>query len=159
MEDQRTAVLGLCMSRGLAERVIDGLLEGGIMNNSVSVLLVDDQKAAGTFGLLADVTLLIIPGLGRAIAAGPIVQTLKEINGIPHGELPHALFGMGLPTDEAAHYQASLRKGAVLLAVHCESGEQLSQLTPMLERRGVTDTTNGRLRQASLRRLSRHSQL
>jgi hypothetical protein len=91
----------------------------------------------GTLGVLAGVGLLAIPGLGPFIAAGPIMAGLAGLGvGGAVGGFTGALIGMGIPEFEAKRYEGRLKKGGILLSVHCDTSEQIKRAKEVLERTG-----------------------
>ena len=74
--------------------------------------------AGGVGGLLLGLGLVTIPGVGPALAAGPIVATLAGIGlGTAVGGLSGALFQMGVPEREAGYYAEGVQRGGTLVAV------------------------------------------
>jgi hypothetical protein len=97
MSSKHVAVFGIYKTASTAEAAVDHLLAKGFTNESISVLLPDDESTrafahekstkapegtatgvttggviGGTLGLLAGIGALAIPGVGPLIAAGPI---------------------------------------------------------------------------------------
>src|SRR6478735_2589614 len=141
-----------CLARDEAQacNIVDQLKTSGFSNNDISVLLPDKSgtkdfahkkgtKApegavtgagtggvlGGVLGWLAGIGALAIPGLGPFIAAGPIMAALggAAVGGAAGG-LIGALIGMGIPEYEAKRYEARLREGRILLAVHSENSDE-----------------------------------
>ncbi|HXE06972.1 MAG TPA: hypothetical protein VN612_03670 [Acidobacteriaceae bacterium] len=161
MERKNTAVFGIYATAGTAESAVDHLISLGFANQSISVLLPDDETTrafahekntkapegtttggvaggviGGTLGLLAGIGMLAIPGVGPLIAAGPIVATLAGVGaGGVAGGIVGALVGMGIPEYEAKRYEGAVRNGGTLLSVHCDTSEQVS-----LAKQGLRDT-------------------
>ncbi|WP_299091887.1 general stress protein [uncultured Metabacillus sp.] len=72
----------------------------------------------GLTGLLAGVGALVIPGIGPILAAGPIAATLTGAAvGAGVGGLSGALIGLGIPEEDAKHYNASVKEGKILVIV------------------------------------------
>jgi hypothetical protein len=165
MEDKKTAVFGLYPSPGAAEGAVNVFVQAGFSNDAISVLLPDNQgtkdfahekhtKApegattgvttggivGGTLGLLAGIGALAIPGLGPFIAAGPIMATFAGLGaGGAVGGLIGALAGMGVPEYEAKRYEGHLKKGGVLLSVHCDTADQITRAKGILTGTGAVD--------------------
>jgi hypothetical protein len=94
----------------------------------------------GTLGLLVGIGALAIPGLGPFIAAGPIMSVLAGMGaGGAVGGLVGALVGMGIPEYEAKRYDGRVRKGGILVSVHCDSSEWVSRAKDILKRTGAED--------------------
>jgi hypothetical protein len=157
MENKKTAVFGLCSGPAAAEKVVAALVNAGFSNNSISVLLADNQSTklrprethestrgtaagvatggvlGGTLGLLAGIGALAIPGVGPFIAAGPIMGALAGLGvGGAVGGLIGALVGMGIPEYEAKRYEGRLKAGGVLLSVHCDTADQITRAKAIL---------------------------
>ena len=163
------AVYGIYDSTVQAERAVDTLLRAGFSNNDISVLLPDDQSTrefahkkdtkapegtatgvtaggviGGTLGVLAGIGVIAIPGVGPFIAAGPIMGGLAGLGvGGAVGGLIGALVGMGIPEYEAKRYEGRLKKGGVLLSVHCDTSEEIDRAKEMLKNSGAQDISSG----------------
>src|SRR6202007_1653218 len=91
-------------------------------------------------GLLAGIGALAIPGLGPFIAAGPIMAALAGIGaGGAVGGFPGALIGLGIPEYEAKRYEGRLQKGGILLAVHCDTSDEIKRAKDLLTNTGAED--------------------
>jgi hypothetical protein len=55
------------------------------------------------------------------------------------GGLVGALVGMGIPEFEAKCYDSRVKDGAILLAVHCASSEEVCKAREVLEAGGAQD--------------------
>ena len=94
----------------------------------------------GALGWLAGIGALAIPGLGPFIAAGPIMALLSGIGvGGTVGGVTGALIGSGIPEYEAKRYEGRIRKGGVLISVHCDNSEWAKTAKDVLERTGAQD--------------------
>lgn len=94
----------------------------------------------GALGWLAGIGALAIPGLGPFIAAGPIMALLSGIGvGGTVGGITGALIGSGIPEYEAKRYEGRIRKGGVLISVHCDNSEWAKTARDVLERTGAQD--------------------
>ncbi len=72
----------------------------------------------GVGGLLMGLGLLAIPGVGPALAAGPIVSALVGAGiGAVAGGLTGALVNLGVPEEEAGYYAEGVRRGGTLVTV------------------------------------------
>lgn len=70
----------------------------------------------GVGGLLMGLGLLAVPGVGPALAAGPIVSTLVGAGiGAATGGIIGALVNHGVPEDEAGYYAEGVRRGGSLI--------------------------------------------
>jgi Alternative complex III, ActD subunit len=97
----------------------------------------------GALGWLAGVGAIAIPGVGPFLAAGPIMAALAGAGvGGTAGGLVGALIGMGIPEYEAKRYEGRIRKGGILLSVHCDNSEWTSKAKDILERTGAEDVSS-----------------
>ena len=94
----------------------------------------------GTFGLLAGIGALAIPGLGPFIAAGPLMAALSgAAAGAAVGGVTGALVGMGIPEYEAKTYEGRLKAGGILVAVHTDNADERKRAETIFRRRGAHD--------------------
>ena len=159
------AVFGIYPDQLTAEDAVDSLKEAGFRTTDISVLFPDNQgtrdfthekhtKApegavtggssgaviGGALGWLAGIGALAIPGVGPFIAAGPIMGMLGGIGvGTAIGGLTGALIGLGIPEYEARRYEGRIRRGGILLSVHCDDSEWSKQAKHILSRTGAED--------------------
>ncbi len=147
-DDKRIAVFGLFDDPADLNRAIDLLRVAGFRASDLSALTADpatNQAMAtekhtkapegaalgaaaggaigGTLGLLVGLGLLVIPGLGPLLAAGPLVAALAGAGAGDVGTLTGALAGMGIPEYEAKKYESFVQAGGSLLAVHADNRE------------------------------------
>ena len=165
MDSKNKAVFGIYPSVSQAESAVDTLLRAGFSNGAISVLLPDDQSTrefahkkdtkapegtttgvttggviGGTLGVLAGIGAIAIPGVGPFIAAGPIMGGLAGLGvGGAVGGLIGALVGMGIPEYEAKRYEGRVKKGGVLLSVHCDTSDQIDRSKELLKQTGAED--------------------
>jgi uncharacterized membrane protein len=156
-----------CLARNEAQacRIIEDIKAAGFEENDVSVLLPDTTSTrefayekgtkapegavtvagtggivGGVLGWLAGIGALAIPGLGPFVAAGPLMAALSGAAvGGAAGGLIGTLVGLGIPEYEAKRYEARLREGRILLAVHTESAEQSKRVKEIFEHAGAED--------------------
>ena len=143
-------VVGLFHNQADAERAIQRLKQDGFSENQIGVAIKDRQqqeeliegtgtKAAegaatgamgggvlgGVIGLLAGVGALAIPGIGPIIAGGTLASTLAGAGiGAAAGGLLGALVGMGVPEEDAAHFDKGFRAGGTLVTVAAGSRDE-----------------------------------
>jgi hypothetical protein len=87
--------------------------------------------------------MIAIPGVGPLLAAGPIVAALAGLGvGGAVGGLTGALIGMGIPEYEAKRYDGRIRKGGILLSVHCDDSEWTKRAKEIMERSGAEDISS-----------------
>ena len=97
----------------------------------------------GVLGWLAGVGALAIPGVGPFLAAGPIMGALAGAGAAgATGGLIGALAGAGIPEYEAKRYEGLVKKGGILISVHCDNSEWTSKAKNILERTGAHDVSS-----------------
>src|SRR6478752_7132640 len=98
----------------------------------------------GALGWLAGVGALAIPGVGPLIAAGPILAALSGAAvGGTVGGLNGALVGLGIPEYEAKLYEAKLRGGNILMAVHVDDSEEAALVRQIMTEEKAEDISTG----------------
>ena len=168
MAEKNIAVFGIYPNQLSSEAAVETLKNAGFRNTDVSILVPDnegtkdlgiekDTKApegattggitggiiGGALGWLAGIGALAIPGLGPFIAAGPIMGILGGIGvGSAIGGLAGALVGLGIPEYEAKRYEGRIRKGGILLSVHCDSHDWAKRAKSVLEQTGAEDISS-----------------
>jgi len=159
------SLVGIVHTRVEAENLVSTLTQSGFLNSNISVLFPDKEgtkdfahsnetKApegavagattggaiGGTLGLLAGVGALAIPGVGPLIAAGPIMAALSGAAvGATLAGVTGALIGLGIPEYEAKMYEGKIRDGNILLAVHCESNDELKRAEEIFKSNSAAD--------------------
>ena len=152
-----------------AESVVSALKNIGLLSSDISVLLPDKtgtkdfaheqhtkapEGAAtgagaggvlgGVLGWLVGIGSLAIPGVGPFIAAGPILAALSgAAMGAAVGGLTGALVGLGVPELEAKRYEGKIKGGNILIAVHCDTGEQATRVREVFKTAGAEDISSG----------------
>jgi hypothetical protein len=165
---KNTAVFGIYPSEADAENAVNGLKLAGFRNTDVSILLPQNEgnkdlgmekstKApegtaagagsgaviGGIIGWLVGAGALVIPGLGPFVAAGPIMGLLSGLGvGGALGGITGALVGLGIPEYEAKRYEGRVRKGGILLSVHCDSSEWVKTAKTILDQTGAEDVSS-----------------
>jgi len=168
MAGKNTAAFGIYNTREGVETAISALETAGFRNTDISVLLPENlgtkdfgtvkaTKApegattgavsggivGGALGWLAGIGALAIPGLGPFIAAGPIMAALAGAGaGGAIGTLTGALVGMGIPEFEAKRYEGRVKKGGILVSVHCDSSDWTKRAKDILESTGAEDVSS-----------------
>lgn len=154
-------VVGLFHDQHMAERAIRTLKNQGFAEDQIGVLMRDlerqqelaehtgtkaEEGAAtgavgggvlgGVLGLLAGVGALAIPGIGPIVAGGAIASTLAGAGiGAAAGGLLGALVGMGIPEEEARHFEHGIREGGILVTV--QAGERSAEAVEILRAEGA----------------------
>jgi len=162
------AVFGIYPDQLTAEDAVDTLKEVGFRSTDISVLFPDNQGAkdfahekhtkapegavtwgssgaviGGALGWLAGIGALSIPGIGPFIAAGPVMGMLGGIGvGTAIGGLTGALIGLGIPEYEARRYEGRIRRGGILLSVHCDDSEWARRAKAILNQTGAEDVAS-----------------
>jgi hypothetical protein len=165
---KNTSVYGIYPSTLDAAAAVDQLRAAGFRNTDVSVLYAENSgnkdlahekntKApegaatgatsgavlGGALGWLAGIGLLAIPGLGPFVAAGPIMGFLSGVGvGGAVGGLAGGLIGAGMPEYEAKRFEGRIRKGGVLLSVHCDDAPYVRRAREVLENTGAQDVSS-----------------
>jgi len=93
----------------------------------------------GTLGLLAGMGTIAIPDVGPMfIAAGPVIALLAGVGtGGTVGAIIGALAGIGMPLYEAKRYDGRMKRGGILLSVHCDSPDWVKRAKGRLKQTGA----------------------
>lgn len=92
----------------------------------------------GITGLIAEIGLLTIPGIGVLAAAGPIATTLSGAAiGATGGGLVGALVGAGIPKEQAEQYEEYLKNDHILVLVETEEERKQNVYGTFYENRTV----------------------
>lgn len=160
-------VYGLFETRAALETAVGRLKAEGFSSSDISTLLpsIDgdkefnpepDSKAnedsavgaaggavlGGALGWLAGIGTLSIPGLGPFVAAGPILALLGGAGlGGALGGIAGALVGMGLPENEAKHFESVVQTGGLLLSVHAGQGDWMDKAKTIFKECGAHDVS------------------
>jgi hypothetical protein len=144
----KRSVFCVASSRGRADRILHDLKEAEFASTEISVLFLDsaasEARAAagkasapsgaavvrpageirGVLGWIDGIRSLAIPGVGPLIAAGPVAAVLssRTVGGIAGG-----LADFDVPNVEASRYEAKIKEGQILIAVHSENPEKSDQ--------------------------------
>ncbi|GAB4209517.1 MAG: hypothetical protein OHK0022_40730 [Roseiflexaceae bacterium] len=162
-------VVGLFDTVAQADQAVQALLDNGIPREDISAVANDpggsyDNSAAagepnvsegagvgaiggtlvgGTFGLLAGLGVMVIPGIGPILAAGPLLAAIGATAlgaglGAAAGGLIGALSGAGVPQTDAQLYAEGIRRGGTLLMVTTDD-THTNEVTAILQQHGVVD--------------------
>ncbi len=140
----KRSVFCIASSRGRADCIIHDLKTAAFSNRDLSVLFLDGRAGDGPGGApkppapaaesageirgvlswIEGIRSLAIPGVGPLIAAGPIAAALGSatVGGIAGG-----LMDFDVPEVEARRFEAKIKDGQILLAVHSENPEMSDQ--------------------------------
>jgi hypothetical protein len=134
-------VFCICQDIGQTATIVNNLKLAGFSNTEISLLFPDnatlpsrqltadetaDEAENDSYGLewTSKIDSLDIPGVGRFIAAGPIMVELSRTPKIDQvADLIAALIGVGIPAHEAKHYQEKIKAGRTLIAVNTATVE------------------------------------
>ena len=165
MNGKNMAVFGIYLCHADGENAIQALKLAGFRGTDISVLFSENtgtkdlalekhSKApegtvtgagsgaviGGILGLLAGAGTLMIPELGPIAAAGPIVGLFTGIGaGGTLGGITGALVGLGQPEYEAKRFEGRIRKGGILMSVHCDDSDWVKTAKTILEQTGAED--------------------
>ncbi|OCA87692.1 low temperature-induced protein [Bacillus sp. FJAT-27225] len=79
----------------------------------------------GITGLIAEIGLLAIPGIGPLAAAGPLAATLTGAAvGATGGGIVGALTGAGIPENDAEEYEKFVKEGNILIFAEVEEHQR-----------------------------------
>jgi len=173
MAMKNIAAFGIYPDQGTVNDAIENLKTAGFRQTDISVLFPEnlgskdfahekhtkapEGAVAGggsgavigaAFGWLVGAGSLLVPGLEAMHAAGPILGMLGGMGvGVTFGGLAGALVGSGVPEYEAKRYEGRVRKGGILLSVHCDNPEWTKTARSILKRTGASDiSTTGEAR-------------
>jgi hypothetical protein len=162
------AVFAIFPDRTTLEEALNSLEKSGFRSTDVSVLVPENegnkdlvhQKTSkspegtaaggavgavlgGTLGWLTGIGALAIPGFGPFLAAGPIMATLAGLGvGAATGGIAGALIGMGIPEFEAKRFSGRVKKGGILLSVHCDDAKWATIAKKLLASTGGEDVSS-----------------
>jgi hypothetical protein len=165
MTGKNKSVFGIYPDRLSVEEAVETLRAAGFRGADISVLFQENQgtkdlahekntKApegaaaggvvggvcGGVLGWLTGIGALAIPGLGPLIAAGPIVAALAGVGAVGAvGGGVGALAGMCRPEYEAKRFEGRVKRGGVLMSVHCDNDDWIKRARDLLRRSGAED--------------------
>lgn len=89
--------------------------------------MVKGATAGGALGLIAGLGVLLIPGIGPVLAAGPLAAAITAAAGgaaigATAGTLVGILNDEGIPSDRADFYNRHFSKGNVIVMIHTDEG-------------------------------------
>jgi outer membrane lipoprotein SlyB len=136
---QESIAVGVFRDAEQAKHAIDALEGAGYSENEIGFLArasatgsdegTMSSAATGAVeggvlgGVLGAAAALLIPGFGPAIAGGILLATFGAAGvGALAGSVIGALVNIGVPEEEAHHYQRELEKGHTIVTVKATSG-------------------------------------
>lgn len=124
-------------TRDVVHKMASKAPEGATTGGALGAIL------GGLGGWLVGIGTLAIPGLGPFIAAGPLMAALSGAAvGGALGGIAGALIGMGIPEVEAKRYEAKVKEGGILIAVHADDRDWASRAKRILEATGARDISS-----------------
>ena len=154
-ETTSRTVVGLFSHRFVAEAAIRDLRSAGFAEERIGIAMQERVKqgdlledlggepaegaargavggglVGGLLGLLGS---LLIPGLGPVLAGGVLASTLAGVGiGAATGGLLGALIGLGVPEEDAKHFDQAFRDGGTLVTV--DAGVRTPEAVAILSR-------------------------
>jgi len=94
-------------------------------------------------GWLAGAGALMVPGMEPLAAAGPVMGMLGGMGvGVTLGGVTGALVGSGIPEYEAKRYEGRVRRGGILVSVHCDNASWAKTARRVLKQTGAHDISS-----------------
>ena len=153
------AVYCLCSSEPMANAVIVHLRNAGL-GSDISIFLHDRDdtkdislkenaaRGAGLGGLIGGLASLVVPGIGPALAIGPLLAILS---GTAAGGAVGGLLGGtgavkpgGLPEEVAAHFKEDVSRGEILISVHSSDPSHLDRALEIFSSEGASHIHDSR---------------
>ena len=174
---QKIMVFGVYSARASAETAADALVSAGFSSSDIYALMPGNiagthmetapegkshepvaRRAtsargvfSGTLDILVGLGMLAIPGLGPMVGESTLKAGLAGLGvGSAVGDVAKALIHMGVPELEAKRYEDRLERGAILLAMRCNS-DVISYVKAILKRTGAEDVCTAPARSAETR--------
>jgi hypothetical protein len=98
------------------------------MNEGAKTGAATGSLIGGLAGLLAGFGAFTIPGIGPILAAGPIAAAfVGGAAGIGVGGIAGALVGLGIPEEEANHYEQAVQQEKILVLVEKSNNKPLTK--------------------------------
>ncbi len=165
---RNTSVIGIYQDRTTVSDAIDVLHKAGYRATDISVLSSDNQGSkdfahekrnkaltgaavgaavgavvGAALAWLFSIQTVTITGLGALGAAGPLVATLAGAGaGGTLGWIVGWLAGLRVPQYVAKRYAGRVRRGGILLSVHCDSQEWCDRAKKTLRDTGARDISS-----------------
>ena len=165
---KNTSVVGIYADRTTASDALDVLHKAGYRATDIAVLSSDNQgskdfahekhtkaprgaatgAAAGAvigaaLAWLVSIQAVTIPGLGPLVAAGPVLAALAGAGaGGALGWIAGLLAGLRLPEYVAKRYAGRIRRGGILLSVHCDNQQWCDRAKKTLRDTGARDISS-----------------
>ena len=155
-------VLGLYPVHTSMEHGVDVLRGAGFPNTNVSVVFAKNPTPAarsaskrakmarrtktgvvsgailgGALGWLIGTGVLVAPGIGPLVAAGPMTAAMASLGAV--GGVAGALMAWGVPAGKASWYAKHIEKGGALVSVHCDEPDWTGRAAAVLKRTEARD--------------------
>jgi hypothetical protein len=149
-ETTSRTVVGMFRRRDSAEAAIREIKAAEFTEDQIGLAMHDtepgatpaDGAAAGALsggvlgGLMGLLGSLLIPGLGPVVIGGVLASTLAGAGiGAATGGLIGALVSLGVPEEDARHFDEGLRAGAILVTI--DAGPRTATALAILARHGM----------------------
>src|SRR2546428_8036681 len=140
----RSTVVGVFEIHSEADAAIHELQRAGFRDDQIGFVVRNEEAAVATVGdkteaaagaaagavsggmiggVIGAAAALLIPGFGPAIAGGILLATFGAAGiGALAGSIIGTLVSIGVPEEEARHYQRELEKGHTIVTVKSKSG-------------------------------------
>lgn len=165
---KNTSVIGIYADRTTVSDAVNVLQKAGYRATDISVLSSDNPGtkdfghekhskapagaaagtaagavAGGALAWLASTQMVPIAGLEPLVAAGPVMAALAGAGaGGALGWIAGLLAGLRLPEYVAKRYAGRIRRGGILLSVHCDSQEWCTRAMKILRDTGARDVSS-----------------
>lgn len=165
---RNTSVMGIYSDRTTAADATNVLQKAGYRATDISVLSSDNQgskdfaleprkkalEGAATgaavgavlgaaLAWFVSIQTVTIPGLEALVAAGPVLAALAGAGaGGALGWIVGLLAGVGMPEYVAKRYAGRIRRGGILLSVHCDSPEWCDRAKKTLKNTGARNISS-----------------
>lgn len=148
--------VGVFRDPAQAHRALEELRQAGYSDDEIGYLArvraTEPDETTGTFianstvegwlvgGLIGTAVVLLIPGFGLATVGGILAASLGGAAiGAAAGSLLGALISIGIPEEEARHYQKEIEAGHTVITVKAQSG--YADALQILRRNGAHNAT------------------
>lgn len=165
MARHNISVFGICHDRAAVERAVEVFRKAGFRATDISVMFPENEGSkdfgfnkgtkapeglaagagagavlGGAFAGLVGVGALAFPVLAPLVVAGPIVSALAGVGaGGVVGGLLGALAGVSVPEYEAKRYEGLIRRGSILMSVHCDNADWAGRARRLFRETGAED--------------------
>lgn len=129
-----------------AQVIIDRLEHAGIEPKDVSIVMADHSGKLGSLpnseallGLLTVIGKIVIPRAGFFIAAGPLLDVIRDTPKSTLEGVAGALVHSGLPGHEASRLEDLIKSGAILIAFYTPYNDEALRIREILDNTDVED--------------------